>query len=90
MIMTYALRLFKAEAFHRDILSIEVAVASLGDAGGDFRYCIMRRKDGIGIARARTGLVFFDHRRRKVVRTPSKFREIFASAVIEEPSSPEE
>ena len=85
MIMSDAVLIFKAEAFHWDVLVVEVAVANIGRHGCDFLYRITRTKDAKEIARAKTGLVFFDYERRKVARTPNKFKEIFAYAL-----SPEE
>lgn len=84
MILTSALLILKAEAFHWDVLSVEVGVADLGRTGCDFLYRITRTKDGIEVARARTGMVFFDYSRRKVARTPARFKEIFASALVAE------
>ncbi|HEX9653901.1 MAG TPA: thioesterase family protein [bacterium] len=75
-IMTDAVLIYKSEAFHGDRLLIEVAVADLHKFGCDFFYKITNRSTEKEVARAKTGLVFFDYAARKMLPTPNKFLEV--------------
>ena len=77
-IMSDAVIVYKSEAFYGDILTIEVAVADLQRAGFDFVYLLTNKKSGKEVARAKTGIVFFDYKQRKVVAMPEKFRAMYS------------
>ncbi|MCX6353462.1 MAG: thioesterase family protein [Candidatus Aureabacteria bacterium] len=68
---------YVSEAFHGDLLTIEVAVGNVDRVGCDFFYRITRKADGKEIARAKTGVVFFDYARSKLARTPERFKTTF-------------
>ncbi|MCH8981341.1 thioesterase family protein [candidate division KSB1 bacterium] len=74
-IMVHATIIYKAEAFHGDILKIEVAPGNFHKLGCDFFYRLTNAKTGKEVARAKTGLIFFDYEKQKMVLMPEKFKE---------------
>ncbi len=70
---------YQAEAFLGDTLVIAVGVDSLGRSGADLLYAVHRESDRQPIARARTGIVFFDYQTRRPRRVPQAFRERFGA-----------
>jgi acyl-CoA thioester hydrolase len=70
---------YLAEAFHGDVLLVEVAVTDLAATGCNFAYRLSNKKTGKEVARAKTGIVFFDYERRKPVAVPEKFIEAFSN-----------
>jgi acyl-CoA thioesterase FadM len=77
MIMVDTAVIYKSESFHGDILTFDVAVGDVGKVGCDFYYRIRDKKTGRDVAHAKTGIVFFDYKTRKVVSVPGKFKELF-------------
>jgi len=77
IIMVDSAAVYASEAFHGDLLTIEVAVGNVDRAGCDIFYRITRDADGKEIARAKTGVVFFDYTRKKLARTPERFKTLF-------------
>jgi acyl-CoA thioesterase FadM len=77
LIMTDTVIVFKSEGFYGDVLIIDVTIEDLTRCGCDFIFRITNKDTGKEIARAKTGIVFFDYRDRKVVEVPNKFKEIF-------------
>ncbi|MFQ5602124.1 MAG: acyl-CoA thioesterase [bacterium] len=75
-IMTEAAIVFKSEAFHSDRLQIEVTTEEFHKYGCAIVYKITHLQTGREVARAKTGLVFFDYEARKIVEVPDKFREL--------------
>lgn len=65
-----------AQAFHGDVLRLQVAVGHIGSAGFSLYTRILR--DSTEIARIKTGLVFFDYQSQKVAKTPTPFRQLFS------------
>ena len=78
IIMVDTAIIYKSEGFHGDVLKFEVAVGNIEKAGCDFFFRITNSATGKDIARAKTGVVFFDYSTRKVVPTPSEFSKKFA------------
>lgn len=74
-IMVHATIIYKTEAFHGDILKIEVAPGNFHKLGCDFFYRLTNAKTGKEVARAKTGLIFFDYEKQKMVSMPKKFKE---------------
>jgi len=79
MIMSDASIMYKSEAFQGDVLTIEVAVADIAGSGFELIYRVTDKSSGKEVARAKTGLVFFDYVMRKVVPVPDQFRKRFES-----------
>lgn len=75
IIMTDAAVVYKREAFQGDMLRIEVAVTDLQAATCDLVYRVVLSATGVEIARAKTGIAFFDYAQREVVPMPDAFRK---------------
>lgn len=69
---------YKSEAFYGETLNIEVAASDFSKYGCDFVYKITEKETGREIARAKTGIVFFDYANRKVAPVPEKFKAILS------------
>ena len=80
IIMTDAAVVYKSEAFHGDVLRIDVAVDDLSGRGCDFMYRVVREADSREVARAKTGIVFFDYETRRMAHTPDAFRSALAAS----------
>lgn len=80
LIMTDVIIVYKSEAFYGDVFRIDVAINEISRSGCDFFFRISESTSGREVARAKTGVVFFDYKRRKVVGVPSAFREKVDSA----------
>ena len=65
---------YKAESFYGDDLLIEVGVIDFSKIGCDIIYKITNRETNKEIAAAKTGIVFFDYKNKKVVAVPEKFK----------------
>ena len=76
LIMTDAAIMYLAEVFYGDTLHIEVGVTDLSRSGCDFVFRLSAGKNDREVARAKTGIVFFDYRKKKVVRMPEVFRSL--------------
>ena len=76
LIMVDAAIMYLAEVFYGDTLQIDVAVADMSRSGCDFVFRLSAGENGREVARAKTGIVFFDYRKKKVVRMPEVFRNL--------------
>ena len=74
-IMVHATIIYKAEAFHGDILKIEVAPGNFHKLGCDFFYKLTNAETGKEVTRAKTGLIFFNYEKQEMVSMPKKFKE---------------
>jgi acyl-CoA thioester hydrolase len=72
-IMSDAVIIYKSEVFYGDKLIIEVAVEDLQKFSCDFIFKITNKKTGSEVARAKTGIVFYDYQKKKITRIPSEF-----------------
>jgi acyl-CoA thioester hydrolase len=77
IIMSDAVLVYKAEIFYGATLTIEIGVADLHAHGSDLTYKVMDGEKEV--ARAKTGIVFFDYEKRKIAPLPEEFRTLFAS-----------
>jgi acyl-CoA thioesterase FadM len=74
IIMTDAVIVYRNEAFQGDVLRIEVAVKDLQATSCDVVYRVTTIASGAEIARAKTGIAFFDYGKRRIVPMPEAFR----------------
>jgi acyl-CoA thioester hydrolase len=79
IIMSDAVLVYKAEIFYGDILTVEIGVDDLQAVGADITYRVVVR--GKEAARAKTGIVFFDYERRKIVQVPKVFKDAFGKFI---------
>ena len=77
IIMVDAVVVYMSEAFHGDVLVVEVGIENIDASGCDFFYRLTDKASGREVVRAKTGIAFFDFGRRKVSRTPERFRALF-------------
>lgn len=77
IIMADAVVVYKSEGFHGDRLIVEVGVGDFQNASCDILYRLTNQETGNEIARAKTGIVFYDYAAKKTVSVPAKFREKF-------------
>ena len=77
IIMSDVAIIFKSEGFYDDTLTIQVTAADLSRVGCDIYYHILNKESGKEIAQAKTGIVFYDYKNRKVNEVP----KIFVKAV---------
>jgi len=70
------------ECFYGDVLQFDIAAGPLSSAGFELLYNVLAKRDEqlIPIARAKTGMVFFDYEKRKVTPMPETFRSILEKA----------
>ncbi len=76
IIMVDAAVQYKAEGFYGDIMLVEIAVTDITGVGCDFVYRCTNKNTGTVIAIAKTGIVFYDYGKKKVVSMPEKFGAI--------------
>ena len=75
IIMSDSAIVYKSEGHYGDVLKIEVTVDDFGKFGCDFIYRISNKETSKEIARAKTGIVFFDYEKKKMVEVPEKFKK---------------
>lgn len=75
IIMVDTALVFKGEIFHGTTLRIEVGVTEPHKLGCDFVYRVVHQETGREVARAKTGIVFFDYAARKMSPMPEAFRD---------------
>jgi len=74
VIMLDAVTVYSAQAFHGDVLRAEVGAGDFGACRCDFYYRLVRVSDGMEIARAKTGLAFFDYATGRITLMPATFK----------------
>ncbi|MDL2356472.1 MAG: thioesterase family protein [Pseudomonadota bacterium] len=80
IIVTDLATTYRAEAHARDQLQFDVGVMDFNKYGGDITFRITRPRDGALVAMAKSGFVFFDYQRGRVVAMPAAFRAKFPRA----------
>jgi len=78
MIMLDAVVVYKSQAFHGDVLTVEVAAVDFGPCGCSFLYRLSEKQSGREIARVKTGLAFFDYAKKRIAKMPDRFRAVLA------------
>ncbi|MEE4379973.1 MAG: thioesterase family protein [Candidatus Competibacteraceae bacterium] len=74
--------IYKSEAFYGETLIFEATAADFNPYGCDFVYRISEKTSQREVARAKTGLVFFDYQARRVCHVPSEFRTLFEPSAV--------
>ncbi len=75
LIMTDAVVVYHAEAFHGDVLAIDVAVDDVREHRFDLFYRISRPLDGREIARVKTGMALYDYEKKAIGAMSDSFRQ---------------
>jgi len=68
---------YKAEVSWGERLTFDIAIYSPSSAGCNFFYYIKNSDNGAEVARAKTGIVFFDYMKKRVTRMPETFAVLF-------------
>ena len=76
MIQADAVIVYKSEAFYGETVKVSVALADFTSSGCDFIFLLENSKTGREIARAKTGIVFYDYKRKKPLRVPESFKAL--------------
>ena len=76
IIMFDAALQYKSQGYHGDILIFDVTVENFIRNGCDFIFRITNKVSGKEIARAKTGIAFYDYDKNKIVPVPDKFKEL--------------
>jgi YbgC/YbaW family acyl-CoA thioester hydrolase len=76
LVVSDAVVVYKSQGFHGDVLKIELTRGDYNKYGCDFFYKITNKETGKEVARAKTGIVFFDYEKNKVANIPEKFKAI--------------
>jgi acyl-CoA thioesterase FadM len=77
LILTDAVIVYKSQGFHGDLLTILAAVDDFNKYGCDFFFKVIQKNSGKEVARAKTGIVFFDYNRQKMAPVPAAFLDAF-------------
>lgn len=70
---------YKSQGYHGDILVFDINVDNFIKSGCDFFFKITNKETGKEIARAKTGIAFFDYKINKLVAVPEKFKTLIES-----------
>ena len=78
LILTDAVIVYKSQGFHGDLLTIFADVDDFNKYGCDFFFKVIQKNSGKEVARAKTGIVFFDYNRQKMAPVPAAFLSAFS------------
>lgn len=67
---------YKAQVFYGQVLKIEIAIGDVSSRGCDLVYRVTDRDSDTLVALAKTGIVFFDYEKNRVVSMPARFRAV--------------
>ena len=76
-IMNEAAITYKAEVFYGSVITAKVSVAELSSMSCELLYLLSDKATGKEVARAKTGLVFFDYDKKRIAHMPEIFRKTF-------------
>ena len=79
LVVSDSVIVYKNQGFYNNILIFESAITDVHKRGCDFFFRITDESSGREIARAKTGILFFDYEKQKLASTPEKFKEMFGS-----------
>ncbi len=77
IIMNDVAIVYKSEAFYGDILRFDISVVDFHRFGCDLVYRITNEESHKEVARAKTGIVFYNFGEMKLVEVPEKFAALF-------------
>ena len=77
LVVSDSVIIYKNQGFHKDVIKIESAVTDLHKYGCDFYFRLTNKKSRIEIARAKTGILFYNYEKQKLALTPIEFKNIF-------------
>jgi acyl-CoA thioester hydrolase len=75
IMMTDAVIVYSSEGFYGDVLIVESGVIDFQLTNCDFVFRLINKLTGKEIARAKTGIAFFDRKTRRISPVPDAFRQ---------------
>jgi len=78
IIMADAVLVYRSEGFYGDVARIEIAVSNMQSHGCNFIYKVTNKETGKELARAKTGILFYDYEKKKILQVPKKFKSLFS------------
>ena len=82
LIISDAIIVYMSEAFWGENMKIQIAIRDFNKYGFDFIYKISEKKTKREVARVKTGMVFFNYKKRKVAHVPPKFKTLFQNNLL--------
>ncbi|MCF7792182.1 MAG: thioesterase family protein [Victivallales bacterium] len=79
IILSDSVVIYKGQGFYNDLLKVEIAVSDIHKFGCDIFYKLTNTNSGVELARAKTGILFFNYEKQKLMSTPDKFYSILIS-----------
>jgi len=83
IIMFDAALQYKNQGYYGDVLLVDVSVDNFIKTGCDFVFRISKKSDGKEIARAKTGIAFFDYKNNKLLTVPDKFKKLVEGLITQ-------
>lgn len=77
IIMVDSIIVYSSEGFYGDKVRIDVSVDEFSTTGCDIFYRLVNSETDKEIAKAKTGIVFFNYETKKIAKTPEIFKRIF-------------
>jgi len=77
LIMSDVIIEFKKEIFYGDDITIFVTALNFSKIGFDFLYLVVKNVEEIVVAKARTGMVCYDYKLKKIVGLPETVLQSF-------------
>ncbi|MEO8599375.1 MAG: thioesterase family protein, partial [bacterium] len=65
---------YRSEAFHGEVMEVEMATADFNQYGCDLLWRMREQVSQREVARGKTGIVFFDYATHKIALLPQRFR----------------
>jgi 4-hydroxybenzoyl-CoA thioesterase len=69
--------IYSSEGYQGDRLRINVSVNGISNNGCDIFYRLVNTENKKEIAKAKTGIAFFDYKTKEIARTPKLFVDLF-------------
>lgn len=79
LIMADAAIRFRSEAFHGEVMLLELSVGELSTVGFDLYYNMKNKSTGEVVAEVKTGMICFDYDSKKISRLPGAFINRFST-----------
>jgi len=76
IIMADAILVYKSEIFYGETLTVDIGLTDFQRHGLDLTYKVC--SNGNEVARAKTGIVFFDYHKRTIASMPEEFKNRFS------------
>lgn len=80
LIMTNVEIEFKKELFYNDTIDLHVTASNFTHIGFDVYYKVVKSKEDVVVAIARTGMVCYDYQQKKITKVPESVLAIFSNS----------